>query len=126
VLDFVGAFVDAGDAQVAVSASDGHFSGVAHAAVDLHDAVDHAVGHVGAVEFGHAGFVTVVQALVGFPGGVAELLHCLLCQRIGNCPLLGEEHAVVKRRAQFNPDGSKRLLSGRKLGRGVGTKNHLV
>src|SRR5579884_1015647 len=70
VLDFVCAFVDAGDAEVAVPAFDGHFAGVAHAAVDLHDAVYHAVGHVGAVEFGHAGLVTVVHALVGFPGGV--------------------------------------------------------
>ncbi len=46
VLDFVGALVDAGDAQVAVPALDRHFAGVAHAAVNLHDAINDAVCHV--------------------------------------------------------------------------------
>ena len=46
VLDLIRAFVDTGDAEVAVPAFDGHFAGVAHAAVNLHDAVDDAIGHV--------------------------------------------------------------------------------
>src|SRR5260221_312058 len=89
MLDFVCTFVDAGYAQVAVPAFDGHFASVAHTTVDLHDTIYDAVGHAGAIEFGHAGLVTVILALVDFPGRVeGQPLGSLnLYGRVGEHPL---------------------------------------
>src|SRR5437763_8815899 len=89
MLDLVGALIDAGHAQVAVPAFDGHLAGVAHATVNLHDAVNDAIGHVGAIELGHTGLVAVIQPLVSFPGSMkGEPSGSLnFYRRVGNHPL---------------------------------------
>ena len=59
--------------------------------MDLHDTIDDAIGHVGAVEFGHAGFVAVIQPLVGFPRGVKgkPFRGLDFCGGVGEHPLDG-------------------------------------
>src|SRR5271168_1758597 len=54
-LDFAGAFVDFGDAGVAVVALDGIFAAVTVAAVDLDGFVCDARGHFAGEEFGDGG-----------------------------------------------------------------------
>src|SRR5436309_663884 len=68
MLDLVSSLIDACDTQVAVPAFNGHFAGVAHAALDLHDTVNDSVCHIRAIEFCHARFVPVIHPLVSFPG----------------------------------------------------------
>src|SRR5579863_789946 len=82
MLDLIRTFVDAGDAQVAVPTFNGHLTGVAHAAVYLHDAVNDAVGHVRAVEFRHTRLVTVILMLISFPRSVE-------CKPLGGLNLNG-------------------------------------
>src|SRR5271168_718286 len=54
-LDFAGAFVDFGDARVAVVTLDGIFAAVAVAAVDLDGFVGDARGHFAGEKFGDGG-----------------------------------------------------------------------
>src|SRR5579859_1947889 len=71
-LDFGGAFVDFGDAGVAVVALDGIFAGVAVAAVDLDSFVGDAGGHFAGEEFGDGGVHGEACASVLLPGGFAD------------------------------------------------------
>jgi hypothetical protein len=71
-LDFGGAFVDFGDAGVAVVALDGIFAAVAIAAVDLDGFVGDAGGHFAGEEFGDGGVHAIARASVLLPGGFAD------------------------------------------------------
>src|SRR5580700_4545281 len=71
-LDFAGAFVDFGDAGVAVVALDGIFAAVAVAAVDLDGFVGDAGGHFAGEEFGDGGVHAEAGAGVLLPGGFAD------------------------------------------------------
>ena len=71
-LDFAGAFVDFGDAGVAVVALDGIFAGVAVAAVDLDGFVGDAGGHFAGEEFGDGGVHGEARAGVLLPSGFAD------------------------------------------------------
>ena len=71
-LDFGGAFVDFGDAGVAVVALDRIFAGVAVAAVDLDGFVGDARGHFAGEEFGDGGVHAEARAGILLPGGFAD------------------------------------------------------
>src|SRR6202041_1624942 len=71
-LDFAGAFVDFGDAGVAVVALDGVFAGVAVAAVNLDGFVGDAGGHFAGEKLGDSGVHAEASASVLFPGGFAD------------------------------------------------------
>src|SRR5579872_3178323 len=88
-LNLVGAVEDAEDTHLAIPALDGQLFGVAHAAVDLEDAVHHFVGHVRAVELRHGRLVPVVEALIGHPRRPQRdpLRRLYLNRRIRNHPL---------------------------------------
>src|SRR5271155_3916015 len=70
-LDFGGAFVDFGDARVAVVALDGIFAAVAVAAVDLDGFVGDAGGHFAGEKFGDGRVHAEARAGVLLPGGFA-------------------------------------------------------
>src|SRR5579863_3583355 len=71
-LDFAGAFVDFGDAGVAVGAFDGIFAAVTVSAVDLNGLVRHAGGHFAGEEFGHRCLRAKARSRVLLPRGFAN------------------------------------------------------
>src|SRR5260370_31530947 len=89
-LDFAGAFVNFGDAGVAVVALYGIFAAVAVATVDLDGFVGDARGHFAGEEFGHGGVHAETGAGILLPPGLSNEKT-----RVVNFRVLVPHHALT-------------------------------
>src|SRR5579884_2145299 len=69
-LNLIGALKDTPQAHFTVPSFNGKFFGIAHAAVNLQNAVNHMVDHVRAIELGDGCGMAVILVFLGLPGGI--------------------------------------------------------